>query len=90
MIYTQDRILRDVERVSAQLATLATDLQTCRAEARVRLKKPLAMPLEEYDSHFVNAFSCLERAKMAIRAMRPICHQADFLKKKMERKGSRR
>jgi hypothetical protein len=34
------------------------------------------MPLEEYDSHFANAFTHIEKAKMAVRAMHPVCHQA--------------
>jgi hypothetical protein len=27
---------------------------------------------------------------MAIRALHPVCHQADFLRKKIEKKGHRR
>jgi len=91
MIYAKDRILSDLDGVGAQLATLATDLKACRAVLQVRLKKPPPfMPLDEYDSHFVNSFTHIEKAKMAIRALAPVCHQADFLKKKTEKKGRRR
>ena len=91
MLYTKDRILSDLDGVGALLASLATDLKACRAVLQVRLKKPPPfMPLQEYDSHFANAFTHIEKAKMAIRALAPVCHQADFLKKKAEKKGRRR
>jgi len=91
MIYAKDRILGELDSTSAQLASLAADLKACRAMLQVRLKKPPPfMPLEEYDSHFANAFTHIEKAKMAIRAMHPVCHQADFLKTKTEKKGRRR
>ena len=91
MIYAKDRILSELDGVGALLASLATDLKACRAVLQVRLKKPPPfMPLDEYDSHFANAFTHIEKAKMAIRALTPVCHQADFLKKKTEKKGRRR
>jgi hypothetical protein len=40
-------------------------------------------------SHFANAFTHIEKAKMAVRALHPVCHQADFLKNKTEKKGNR-
>ena len=90
MIYAKDRILSDLDSVGAQLASLAADLKACRAVLQMRLKRPPPfMPLEEYDTHFANAFTHIEKAKMAIRALHPVCHQADFLKKKTE-KGHRR
>ena len=91
MIYAKDRVLNELDSAGAQLATLATDLKACRAELQVRLKKPPPfMPLAEYDSHFAHAYTHIEKAKMAIRALHPICHQADFLKKKTEKKGRRK
>jgi hypothetical protein len=91
MIYAKDRILSDLESVGAQLASLAADLKACRAELQARLQKPPAfMLLEQYDCHFANAFTHIEKAKMAIRAMHPVCHQADFLEKRTEKKGYRR
>ena len=91
MIYAKDRILSELDGVGALLATLATDLKACRAVLQVRLKKPPPfMLLDEYDSHFAHAFSHIELAKMAIRALAPICHQADFLRKKLEKKGRRK
>ena len=45
------------------------------------------MPLQEYGSHFTNAFTHIEKAKMAIRALHPVCRQADFLRKKGEKQG---
>ena len=90
MIYAKDRIISELDGAGAQLATLATDLKACRAVLQVRLKKPPPfMPLDEYDSHFVNSFTHIEKAKMAIRALHPLCHQADFLSKKTEKKGHR-
>lgn len=66
-------------------------MKACRTVLQVRLKKsPAFMPLDEYDSHFVNSFTHIEKAKMAIRALAPICHQADFLRKKLEKKGRRK
>lgn len=86
MIYARDRIISDLDSASAQLASLAADLKACRPVLQARLKKPPPfMPLEEYDSHFANAFTHIEKAKMAIRALAPVCHQADFLKKKGNR-----
>ena len=91
MIYAKDRIISELDGVGAQLATLATDLKACRAVLQVRLKRPPPfMPLAEYDSHFAHAYTHIERAKMAIGALAPVCHQADFLKKKAEKKGRRR
>ena len=90
MIYAKDRILTDLDSAGAHLATLATDLKAWRAEFQVRLKKPPLMPLEEYDCYFTNAFTHIEKAKMAVRAMYSVCHQADFLRKKTEKKGRRR
>jgi hypothetical protein len=90
MIYVKDRILNELDSSAAQLATLATDLKVCRNVLELRLKTPSLMPLEEYDCHFANAFTYIEKAKMAIRALAPVCHQADFLRKKTEKKGRRR
>ena len=91
MIYAKDRVLNDLDSVGAQLASLAADLKACRAVLQVRLKRPPPfMPLEEYDCHFANAFTHIEKAKMAIRALHPVCHQADFLRKKTEKRGRRR
>jgi hypothetical protein len=91
MIYSKDRILSELDSASAQLASLMADLKACRAMLQARLKKPPPfMPLEDYDSHFAHAFTHIEKAKMAIRALQPICHQAEFLKKKTEQKGRRR
>jgi hypothetical protein len=91
VIYTKDRILNELDSTSAQLASLATDLKKCRAVLQARLRKPPPfLPLAEYDSHFTNAFTHIEKAKMAIRALHPVCHQADFLKKRTEKKGRRR
>ena len=91
MIYAKDRILSELDGVGAQLASLAADLKACRSVLQVRLKKsPPFMPLEEYDSHFANAFTHIEKAKMAVRALHPVCHQADFLKNRTEKKGNRR
>ena len=88
MIYAKDRILNELDGISAQLATLAADLESCRLVLQTRLKKPPPfMPLREYDGRFVSAFTHIEKAKMAIRALHPVCHQADFLRKKMEKKG---
>ena len=90
MIYVKDRILSELESASAQLASLVADLKACRAVLQVQLKKPPPfMPLEEYDCHLTNAFTHIEKAKMALRALHPVCHQADFLKKKTEKKGRR-
>lgn len=91
MIYAKDRILRELDGVGAQLASLATDLKACRAVLQGRLKKPPPfMPLDEYDCHFAHAFTHVEKAKMAVRVLAPIGHQVDFLKKKTEKKGRRR
>ena len=91
MIYAKDRILNELDGISAQLATLAADLESCHLVLQARLKKPPPfMPLREYDGRFVIAFTHIEKAKMAIRALHPICHQADFLRKKAEKKGHRR
>ena len=91
MIYAKDRILGELDSTSAQLASLAADLESCRLVLQVRLKRlPPFMPLQEYDGHFASAFTHIEKAKMAIRALHPVCHQADFLKKKTEKKGPRR
>ena len=91
MIYAKDRILSELDGVGAQLASLAADLKACRSVLQARLKKPPPfMPLEEYDCHFANAFTHIEKAKMAIRALAPVCHQADFLTKKIEKKGNRK
>ena len=91
MIYAKDRILTELDSAGAQLASLAADLKASRAVLQVRLKRPPPfMALEEYDCHFANAFTHIEKAKMAIRAMHPVCHQADFLKRKTEKKGHRR
>jgi hypothetical protein len=91
VIYVKDRILTELDAASAQLASLMADLKACRVVLQARLKKPPPfMPLGDYDSHFANAFTHIEKAKMAIRALHPICHQAEFLKKKTEQKGRRR
>ena len=91
MVYANDRILSELDSTSAQLASLAADLESCRLMLQVRMKRPPPfMPLREYDCHFANAFTHIEKAKMAIRALHPICHQADFLRKKKEKKGHRR
>ena len=91
MIYAKDRILGDLDSVGVQLAALATDLKACRTVLQVRLKKPPPfMPLDEYDCHFANVFTHIEKAKMAVRALHPVCHQADFLKKRTEKKGRRK
>ena len=91
MIYAKERVLSGLDSVGAQLASLAADLKACRAVLQVRLKKPPPfMPLEEYDCHFANAFTHIEKAKMAIRALHPVCHQADFLKRRTEQKGPHR
>ncbi len=91
MIYAKDRILTELDSAGAQLASLAADMKASRAVLQVRLKRPPPfMPLEEYDYHFANAFTYIEKAKMAIRALHPVCHQADFLKKKTEKIGRRR
>ncbi len=90
MIYTKERVLSELDSVGAQLASLAADLKACRAVLQSRLKKPPFMPLEEYDSHFVNAFTHIEKAKMAIRALHPVCHQADFFKRKTQKRGHHR
>lgn len=91
MIYAKDRIIDELDSVAALLASLATDLKACRALLQAKLKKPPPfMPLEDYDCHFANAFTYIEKAKMAVRAMQPVCHQADFLKKKTEKKGNHR
>jgi len=91
MIYAKDRILAELDSAGAQLASLAADLKASRAVLQARLKRPPPfMPLEEYDCHFANAFTHIEKAKMAVRAMHPVCHQADFLKRKTEKKGHRR
>ena len=94
MLYIKDRILTELCSVGALLATLATDLKTCRADLRLRLKKPnktpSLLPLADYNGHFVDAFTHIEKAKMAVRGLTPICHQADFFKKKSEKKGHRR
>ena len=88
MIYAKDRILGELDSTSAQLASLAADLKACRAVLQLQLKKPPPfMLLEEYDCHFANAFTHIEKAKMAVRALSPVCHQADFLKKRTEKKG---
>lgn len=90
MIYAKDRVLAELDSAGAQLASLAADLQACRAVFRVQLKgRPIYMPLEDYDGHFAAAFTHIEKAKMAIRALHPVCHQADFLKKKTERSRRR-
>ena len=82
----KDRILAELDSAGAQLASLAADLKASRAVLQARLKRPPPfMPLEEYDGHFANAFTHIEKAKMAVRAMHPVCHQADFLKKKTEK-----
>ena len=86
MIYAKDRIIDELDGVSAQLASLMTDLKACRAVLHERLKKPLSfLPLEDYDCHFADAFTHIEKAKMAVRALQPLCHQANFLKKKTEK-----
>ena len=88
MIYAKDRILGELDTASAQLASLAADLKSSRLTLQVRLKKPSPfMSLAEYDSHFAHAFTHIEKAKMAIRALCPICHQVDFLRKKTAKKG---
>jgi hypothetical protein len=91
MIYAKNRILSELDAVGARLASLAADLKACRTVLQERLKRPPPfMPLEEYDCHFANAFTHVEKAKAAIRALHPVCHQADFLKQKTEKKGRRR
>lgn len=91
MIYAKDRILSELDSTSAQLASLLAALKSCRLALQAQLKRPPPfMPLWEYDSHFADAFTHIEKAKMAIRALAPVCHQADFLRKKMEKKGRRR
>ena len=91
MIYAKDRILNELDSAGSQLASLATDLKVCRDMIQARLKMPLPfMPLQEYDCHFANAFTHIEKAKMAVRALCPVCHQADFLKKRTEKKGRHR
>ena len=91
MIYVKDRIISDLDSAGAQLASLASDLESCCLVLQARLRKPPPfMPLREYDSHFTSAFTHIEKAKMAIRALHPVCHQADFLRKKIEKKGHRR
>jgi hypothetical protein len=91
VIYAKDRILNELDSVGSQLASLATDLKVCRDMIQARLKMPLPfMPLQEYDCHFANAFIHIEKVKMAVRAIHPVCHQADFLRKKTEKKGQRR
>jgi hypothetical protein len=91
MIYAKDRILSELDSTGAQLASLSADLESCCLVLQARLKRPPPfMPLREYDSHFANAFTHIEKAKMAIRALHPVCHQADFLRKKMEKKGRRK
>jgi hypothetical protein len=91
MIYAKDQILSELDSASARLATLSAELESCRLVLQVRLKKPPPfMSLQEYDGHFVSAFTHIEKAKMAIRALHPICHQADFLKKRAEKRGHRR
>jgi hypothetical protein len=91
MIYAKDRILSELDCVGARLASLTTDLKACRAVLRAQLRRPPPfVPLEEYDCHFANAFTHIEKAKMAIRALAPVCHQTDFLRKKTEKKGRRK
>jgi hypothetical protein len=91
MIYAKDRILGELDAVGAQLASLAADLQTCRDALRVRLKKaPPFMSLQDYDCHFAAAFIHIEKAKMAIRSLHPVCHQADVLRKSPEKKRHRK
>ena len=91
MIYAKDQILSELDSASARLATLSADLESCRLVLQVRLKKPPPfMSLREYDDRFASAFTHIEKAKMAVRALTPVCHQADFLKKKTEKKGRRR
>ena len=66
MIYAKDRILAELDSAGAQLASLAADLKAGRAVLQARLKRPPPfMPLEEYDCHFANAFTHIEKAKMA-------------------------
>ena len=85
MIYAKDRILAELDSAGAQLASLAADLKASRVVLQARLKRPTPfMPLEEYDCHFASAFTHIEKAKMAVRAMYPVCHQADFHKKQTE------
>jgi hypothetical protein len=91
MIYANERMLRELDSISAQLASLIADLQAecdmLRAETK---KSPAFLALEGYDSRFASAFTHIEKAKMAIRAIHPVCHQADFFKHKMVKKGRRR
>ena len=91
MIYAKDQLLSELDTASARLASLAADLESSRLTLQVRMKRPPPfMPLAEYDSHFAHAFTHIEKAKMAIRALAPICHQVDFLRKKTAKKGQPR
>ena len=90
MINAKDQILSDLNTVSARLASLAADLELRHHILRADIDSPSPfMPLEDYDGRFVHAFTHIEKAKMAIRALHPLCQQADFLKKKREKKGQR-
>jgi hypothetical protein len=91
VIYAKNRILDELSSTTGQLASLAADLESCRAVLQAKLGKPPPfMSLSAHYGHFADAFTHLERAKAAIRALHPICHQADFLRKRAEKKGRRR
>ena len=91
MIYDKDQILSELDSAGARLASLAADLKECRTVLQAKLGKPPPfLSLEDNDCHFAHAFTYIEKAKMAIRALHPICHQADFLKKKAKKKGCRK
>jgi hypothetical protein len=86
MTYAKDEILKELDSASARLASLIADLKAGRTSLQACLKRPPSIAIEEYDCHFANAFVHIEKAKMAVRAMHPLCHQADYLKRKAEKK----
>jgi hypothetical protein len=91
VIYEKDRILEELSSATSQIASLAADLESSRAVLQAKLKRPPPfMPLDDYYIHFANAFTHIEKAKMAIRALHPLCHQADFLRERAEKRGRRR
>lgn len=88
MIYDKDRILSELSAGGARLASLAAELESSRLVLQAKLGKPPPfMALDDHHSHFVSAFTHIEQAKMAVRSLQPICQQADFLRKRAEKKG---
>ena len=72
MIHTKDQVLNELDSAGARLASLAADLKACRTVLQAKLGEPPPfLSIDEYDGHFANAFTHIEKAKMAIQGALP-------------------